>query len=282
MPGLGIVIAAIAEMDVEDAILHGGQDHERVRARFIGLERVESEADPLGAGVELLHARREGEDIAYRGQRAPGDVLDGQAQPGGGAGGPPVRGRVDEMRVGRRRPHLDLLGTMPDDDLCPQFDCTVDCAREQGAALARSSRIWREQGVKLLPEMDRMHARPGVSAARRELPNEASAVFAGCLEHDLQIEQSGTSGRVWNVFGGCGIERAGGKPKSQSRWLEHTQAAAPSAAGCGSGVSHQRASSVWAWPGSLSGPGGRWYQPSCAGQAHPVPTPVSFPGAPPR
>ena len=173
MPGLRFVIAAIAEMDVEDAIFHRGQQHKRVGIRLRGLERVEGETDPLGAGVELLHARREGEDIAHRSQRTPRDILDGEAQPGRGAGAPTLSGRVDEMRVGRRRPHLGPLRTMPDDDLCPQLDRTVDRAREQGAALARPPRIWREQGMKLLPEMDRMHARPGVAAARRKLPDEA-------------------------------------------------------------------------------------------------------------
>src|SRR5215217_8388712 len=109
--------------------------------------------------------------------------------------------------------------------------------------------------MKLLPEMDRMDAGPGIAAARRELPDEAGAVFAGRLEHDLQIEQSGASGRVWNVFCGHGVERARGKPKSQARWLEHPQAATPSAAGCGWGVGHSRASSRSGRPDALSGPG---------------------------
>jgi hypothetical protein len=92
--------------------------------------------------------------------------------------------------------------------------------------------------MKLLPEMDRMDARSDVSTARRELPDEARAIFAGGLEHDLEIEQSDPSGRVWNIFSGRRVERAGGKPQSQSRWLEHPQAATPSAADCGSGVGH--------------------------------------------
>ena len=153
---------------------------------------------------------------------------------------------------------------MPNDDFCAQLDGAVDCAREQGAALARAPRIRREQGMKLLPEMDRMHAGPGVSATRRELPDEAGAVFARRLEHDLQIEEASAGGRIWNVFGWHGVERAGGETESQARWLEHPQAATPSAAGCGSGVGHSRASSRSGLPGSLSGPGGRWYHPTCA------------------
>jgi hypothetical protein len=65
--------------------------------------------------------------------------------------------------------------------------------------------------MKLLPEMDHVHAGPDVSAARREFPNEAGAIFAGRLEHDLQIEQSDPSGRVRDVFSGSGVERASGK-----------------------------------------------------------------------
>src|SRR5918998_1535953 len=104
-------------MDVEDTILHRGQHHEWVCARLLGLERVEGEADSLASGVELFDARREGEDIAHRRQRAPGDVFDCQAKPGRGAGCSPVGRRVDEMWIGRWRPHFSLLGTMPDDDL---------------------------------------------------------------------------------------------------------------------------------------------------------------------
>ena len=198
MPGLGIALAAVAEMDVEDAILHRRQHHERISARLLGLERVESEADPLGAGIELLHARREGEDIAHRGQRAPGDVLDGQPQPGRGAGGSAVRGRVDEMRVGRRCPHLDLLGTMPDDDLCPQLDRAVDRAREQGPALARASRIRREQGMKLLPEMDRMHAATrrfgSASASSRMKPAPYSPGVCSMISRSKSPARAAASG----------------------------------------------------------------------------------------
>src|SRR5215216_2742534 len=129
------------------------------------------------------------------------------------------------MGVGRRRPHLGPLRAMPDDHFCPQLDRTIDCPCEQGAALAQSPRVWREQGMELLPEMDRMHAGPSVSAARRELSNEAGAVFARSLEHDLQVEQAGAGGLVRNIFGGCGVECAGGKPKSQSWRLEHPQGA---------------------------------------------------------
>jgi hypothetical protein len=77
MPALGIVIAAIAEMDVENTILHRGQNHERICARLLGLERIEGEADPLRTRIELLHARREGQDIAHCGQCAPGDIFHG-------------------------------------------------------------------------------------------------------------------------------------------------------------------------------------------------------------
>src|SRR5215218_10049334 len=103
------------------------------------------------------------------------------------------------MGIGRRRPHLDPLRAMPNNHLCPQLDRTVDRPREQRAALACPPRVWREQGMQLLPEMDRVHAGPGVSTARRELPDEAGAVLARRLEHDLQIEQPGACGLVRNL-----------------------------------------------------------------------------------
>ena len=109
MPGVRIALAAVAEVDVEDAVLHRRQDHEGVGARLVGLERVEGEADPLAAGVDLLHAGREGEHVAHRRQRAPGDVLDRQAQTGRGAGAAAVGDGVEETRLVGRRPHLGPL-----------------------------------------------------------------------------------------------------------------------------------------------------------------------------
>ena len=192
-----------------------------VGVSFGGLERIEDKANALSARVKFLQVHGQAVDLAHGGQRAPGDVLQGQLEARIGTGPPLLGNGVDEPGVVIWRHEFRAPWPVPDDDAATQFNRAVNGALEEGPPFASAARIRGEEWMQVLPEMNAMDAAACKPAAAGQFPQEAGAILAWRLEHDLQVEEAKAGGDIRYVLGRGRVKGAGGKAEAEAGWFQH-------------------------------------------------------------